>query len=205
LEALLQLPALEMRLSESVAEKYGAVARHVQSSLGDSPAAWGTLLTWVLVHSLGKIMGEVGFEQQSRSWIDEWLLGKIVAGVLRDLGLDEAAAWRTVTVVKLLTAHQGWFVAKRPHLVLEELLQDDEVQQFMQVNRYQDVLWFNKETFEELLEWLLLVAAVQLGAAPGHTLDEAAAEIAACHGVVKKLRRAEKKSGYQVEKLLALS
>jgi hypothetical protein len=177
----------------------------VQSGLGDSPATWGTLLTWVLVHALGKIMGEAGFEQQSRSWIDEWLLGKIVAGVLRDLELDEAAAWRAVTIVKLLTAHQSWFVAKRPHQVLEQLLQDDEVQQFMQVNRYQDVLWFNKEAFEELLEWLLLAAAVQLSADPGHTLNEAAKEIAACRGVTRKLRRAEKKSGYQVERMLALS
>jgi glycosidase/predicted metal-dependent HD superfamily phosphohydrolase len=205
LEALLQLPALGMRLPESAAEKYGTTVRAVQSGLGDSPATWGTLLTWVLVHALGKIMGEAGFEQQSRSWIDEWLLGKIVAGVLRDLELDEAAAWRAVTIVKLLTAHQSWFVAKRPHQVLEQLLQDDEVQQFMQVNRYQDVLWFNKEAFEELLEWLLLAAAVQLSADPGHTLNEAAKEIAACRGVTRKLRRAEKKSGYQVERMLALS
>jgi glycosidase len=205
LEALLQLPALGMRLPESAAEKYGAVVRAVQSSLGDSPATWGTLLTWVLVHALGKIMGEAGFEQQSRSWIDEWLLGKIVAGVLRDLGLDEAAAWQAVAVVKLLTAHQRWFAAKRPHQVLEQLLQDDEVQQFMQVNRYQDMLWFNKEAFEELLEWLLLAAAVQLSADSGHTLNEAAKEIAACYGVTRKLRRAEKKSGYQVERMLALA
>jgi hypothetical protein len=150
-------------------------------------------------------MGEAGYEQQSRSWIDEWLLGKIVAGVLGDLGLDEAAAWRAIAVVKLVTAHQRWSVAKRPHQVLEGLLQDDEVQQFMQVNRYQDVLWFNKEAFEELLEWLLLVAAVQVSAEPGQAPDEAAAEIAACYGVIKKLERAEKKSGYQVEKLLELA
>ncbi len=206
LEALLQLPALESRLAaQSAAEEYGAAVRAVQSSLGDTPTTWGTLLAWVLVHSLGKIMGEVGFEQQSRSWIDEWLLGKIVAGVLRDVGLDEGAAWHAVAVVKLLTAHQRWAVAKRPHQVLEELLQDDEVQQFMQVNRFQDVLWFNKEAFEDLLEWLLLAAAVQVGADPGHTLGEAAKEIAACYGVTRKLRRAEKKSGYQVEKLLEMA
>jgi predicted metal-dependent HD superfamily phosphohydrolase len=205
LQALLQLPVLETRLSEPSAEKYRAAMRHLRSSLGHSPSTWGALLAWVFVHSLGKIMGEAGFEQQSRSWIDEWLLGKIVAGVLGDLGLDEAAAWRAVAVVKLLTTHQRWFVAQRPHQVLERLLQDDEVQQFMQVNRYQDVLWFNKEAFEELLEWLLLVAAVQISADPGHTPDEAAKEIAACHAVVKKLERAGKKSGYQVERLLALS
>jgi hypothetical protein len=58
---------------------------------------------------------------------------------------------------------------------------------------------------ERLLEWLLLAAAVQLSAEPGRTPDEAAKEIAACYNVVNKLRRAEKKSGYQVEKLLALS
>jgi len=56
------------------------------------------------------------------------------------------------------------------------------------------VLWFNKEAFDELLEWLLLAAAVQISADPGRAPDEAAKEIGACYGIVKKLQRAEKKS-----------
>jgi hypothetical protein len=86
--------------------------------------------------------------------------------------------------------------------VLESWLKDDEVQQFLQVNRYQDVLWFNRETFEQLLRWMLLVALITICADPLRSADETAQEISQCYDVVNKLQQAKEESGYQVEKLL---
>ncbi|MBU0702893.1 MAG: alpha-amylase [Chloroflexi bacterium] len=160
------------------------------------------LLGWLFTHSLGKVVDEANFEQISRSWIDEWLLGKIIAGTLRDLGLDESAAWRSVATIKILTSHQRWFEEKQPYQILKSWLQDDEVQRFLQVNRYQGVLWFNKEAFEQLLEWMLLVASVTISADPLRPADEAAQETVALHDVAKKLQQAQEQSGHQVEKLL---
>jgi len=74
------------------------------------------------------------------------------------------------------------------------------VRQFLQVNRYHGVLWFNKEAFEELLWWLWLVAVVQIGADP-----QRADEMLACSEIIKQLCQAAEKSGYQVEKLLMLA
>jgi glycosidase len=170
--------------------------------------SWGSLLSWWCVHSLGKIVSEASFEEQSRSWIDEWLLGKVIVRTLQDLGLDESAAWQAVAVVKLLTSHQHWFAAEAPdarsraYQILEALLKDDEVQQFLQVNRYQGVLWFNKEAFEQLLWWLLLAAVVEISADPLRPATERAEQILACYSIVEQLRQAEEQSGYQVEELL---
>jgi hypothetical protein len=233
--------------------------------LDGDPATWGTLLGWWCVHSLGKVageaatasrhlQGETGFAERSRSWIDEWLLGKVLVITLQDLGLDENMAWRAVAVIKLLTSHQEWSVlhpappglvlrpafsatalrassgvggpvlrppeagsvgatpddrlpgaqARVPasaQVVLENLLKDDEVQQFLRVNRYGDVLWFNKEAFEQLL-WLLLVVAVQITAS--RPVAEAASAILAAYEVVQQLHQAEERSGYQLEELVRL-
>jgi hypothetical protein len=136
------------------------------------------------------------------------MLGKIVAGVLRDLGLGENVAWRSVATIKILTSHQRWFVTPTraaqglPHRVLESWLEDDEVQQFLHVNRYQSILWFNKEAFERLLQWMLLVAAVTIGSGSPRAPDEIVQAIARCGDVVQKLHQAKEESGYQVEKLL---
>ena len=157
---------------------------------------------YIFTHTLGKVVDEANFEQISRSWIDEWLLGKIIAGALRDLGLDESAAWRSVATIKILTSHQRWFEEKQPYQILKSWLQDDEVQRFLQVNRHQGVLWFNKEAFEQLLEWMLLVASVTISADPLRPADEVAQETAALHEVAKKLQQAQEESGHQVEKLL---
>ncbi|MDY7078528.1 MAG: alpha-amylase family glycosyl hydrolase [Chloroflexota bacterium] len=169
----------------------------------NDPATWPILLGWLFTHALGRVAGEVDFEQISRSWIDEWLLGKIITGVLRDIGLDEGTAWQATTTIKLLTSHQRWFADERQaYQVLESWLSDDQVQQFLQVNRYQGVLWFNKEAFEQLLRWMLLVAVVTISADPLRPAAEMDHEIATLGGIVKKLQQAEEKSEYQVERLL---
>jgi len=177
------------------------------------------LLGWLFTHALGKVVDEAGFDGLSRSWLDEWLLGKIIAGTLRDLGLDEPSAWGAVAVIKLLIAHQRWFEpvirpgrdrpgvkvpeGQRAYQVLETLLKDGEVQQFLQVNRYQGVLWFNKEAFEELMGWLLVMAEIELRADPGRSAARVKRELAVCRQVIERLLEAEEASGYQVERLLA--
>ena len=76
--------------------------------------------------------------------------------------------------------------------------------QFLGVNRYQGVLWFDKDAFERLLWWMLLVAVVTISADRLRAEEERAAAIAACYATVKRLRRAADQAGYQVEKLLEI-
>jgi hypothetical protein len=155
-------------------------------------------------------MSEKDFAQISRTWIDEWLLGRIIATVLQDLGLDEGSAWWAVNTVRVLNTHQRWFeiheaADDQAYRILQSWLQDDEVQRFIQVNRYQGVLWFNQEAFELLLWWMLAIATVAICADPGLSLDEATLQISGCYDVVKRLRKAEEASEYRVERLLELA
>jgi hypothetical protein len=210
LEASLQLPMLASRYPLPRSRKYKAAVKILQAHLDDDVSTWGTLLGWLFIHNLGKVVDEVGFLQRSRSWVDEWLLGRIIAGALQDLGLGEGVAWRSVAVVKLLINQQRWFEIEAPrkkqaHRVLESWLKDGDVRGFLQVNRYRDVLWFNKESFDQLLGWMLLLAAVEISADPRRPADEVAQEIVACYDVVKKLQQAEEESGYQVAKLLEIA
>jgi glycosidase len=163
-----------------------------------------TLLGWLVVHALGKVVTQKDFPEVSRSWIDEWRLGKTIVNVLRELGLDEIASWRSVTLIKLLTIHQGWFKEKRANQVLESLLKDNEVQQFLQINRYNDILWFNREAFDDLIWWLRLLAAIEISSDPKRLTHQVARDLEDCDGMIQRLSEAAKKSGYQVEKLLEL-
>ncbi|MBL7065844.1 MAG: hypothetical protein ISS49_16835, partial [Anaerolineae bacterium] len=189
------------------AQPEGFFGKNLVSHLRDDPVAWPTLLGWLFTHALAQVVDEADFAQISRSWIDEWLLGKIVAGALGDLGLDEGAAWQAVATIKILTSHQRWFEMqapkkKRAYQVLESWLRDDEVQRFLQVNRHRGILWFNKEAFDQLLWWMLLPAVVTISADPLRPPAEVAQEIVEVYDVVKKLQQAEEESGYQVERLL---
>jgi len=147
-------------------------------------------------------VAEIGFDEHSRSWLDEWQLGRMLAGVLRDFGLDEGAADYAVTVVKLLTAHQRWFergATVDMFEVLSSLFRDNDAQRALQVNRYQETLWFNKEAFEQLIWWMFVIATVVYSPT---SPDKPAAEISTFWETVNKLRQASEASGFQVEKLL---
>ncbi len=182
---------------------------YLRSNLKDEPACWGCLLGWAFVHSLGRIMSEDHFAQQSRTWIDEWLLGRILAGVLGQMGLDEGSAGRSVTLIKVLTTHQRWFAVESPDLLpsyqlLQALLRDSDVQHFLQVNRYREVLWFNKEAFDQLLWWLLLLVVIELGVDRLLQEPKARQEFLDHYHLLRDLQRAGEESEYQVEKLLTV-
>jgi hypothetical protein len=207
LEASLQLPILASRFPLPRSRKYKAAVEMVNSHLDDDLAVWGGLLAWVFTHALGKIVNDVEPQQQIRSWMDEWLFGKLVVGALQDLGLDEGEAWWAVGTVKILISHQGWCELEAPdkqraYQTLVSWLRDGEVQQFLQVNRYRGVLWFKHEAFVQLLRWMLTIAAVEISADPELPPDEVAEVIVACYDVVKKLQRAEHGSEYQVVNLM---
>ncbi len=172
--------------------------------LDHAPRPWATLLGWLFSHALGKVADPSGYAEISRSWQDEWLLGKITGSALQDLSLDERSAWWAVATIKVLTTHQRWFELAvegddRSYKVLRSWLEDDEVQRLLQVNRYQDVLWFNEEAYEQLLWWMMVTATVPLAADDEKTSLE---PIRACYRVIQDLREAKRASGYRVEELL---
>jgi hypothetical protein len=108
---------------------------------------------------------------------------------------------------------------KGPRRVLESLLGDGDVRDFLGINRYRDVLWFSQERFDALVAGLqataILVAgdagepsAEPAGAAESETAprggDGHGATLAAVEALARSLREAESASNYQLERLLRL-
>ncbi len=210
LEALLQLPVLARRFPSPDVPDYQAATTYLQTHQDDDLAFWGPLLGWVLIHSLGKVGTDVDFEQQSRTWIDEWRLDRIIASTLQTLGLDGAPAWRATQGIKLMLDLKAIFDVTGPAEqqasdVLEAMLKKADVQQFLQINRYQGVLYFNKEAFDQLLWWMVALTAINSSADPARTAAEVADMVGHCYAIVKRLREAEAQSAYQVETLLAVA
>jgi hypothetical protein len=83
------------------------------------------------------------------------------------------------------------------------LLKDSDIQQFLQVNQCNDIWWFNKEAFEEMLWWLMMVAALTIGSDPLRPVNAVVEELQRCYSIIQTWQGAEEKSEYQVEKLLS--
>jgi glycosidase len=209
-QAILELPALRETASADSRRNYKSAVNLILNNLSleeKDISRWSVLLGWAYTFNLGRLMGDDGAADRSQSWIDEWLLGRILASSMTDLGLSESLSWRSVGLIKILIRHQKWYQIntpkrKRAYRILERLLQDEVVRGYLQVNRYQGTLWFNKEAFEELLSWMMRIAAINIIADQNLSSDETRDQITNHYQVIRKLNKAKSESDYQVEKLL---
>jgi glycosidase len=209
LEVLARLPRAAAGEPAGAGEKR-AVADdprvELANGLAGDPSRGPAAVAWILVHRLGALADPVAWDQESRSWLDEWRVGRVLEATLGALGLSERSAARSSALVKLLAAHQRWHEQRgerRGLRLFEALLADGEAVRLLQINRHQGVLWFNKESFEELGWWLLLAAVVQVEVDAGVAPADAAARLAEAHATYRQGLAAAERSGYQVEKLLA--
>ena len=215
-KAILGLPVLKDRYPPARSKKYSSALKLVESSIESEKddeikiLGFGILLAWTFTHELGRVIADEDYEERSRTWIDEWLFGKMIAQTYQDLGVEEGEAWWAVALVKLLCAHQNWYEIeaahnKRAFLVLNAWLQDGDVRNFLHLNRYQDILWFNKESFDTLIRWMFMVAVVGILAAAEGNEEAVKDQILEQYEVIEQLQKAVSKSDYQVEKLLDAS
>ena len=108
--------------------------------------------------------------------------------------MDQGAAAHVTQRLKWLTTWQNWHspnlqspISQSP-LSFTELLKDADIRAYLQINRYNDIFWYNGETMNSLLWWLDCVAGL------------AQVDVAE---TMTALREVAAASGYQVEKLLA--
>ncbi len=179
----------------------------IEENLRDDDLVFYTLCHWTFVHSLGAIVfeAEKDIYELSRSWIDEWFLGRFIIQTLADLGFNREIASREVTIIKLLTSYQDWcndYV--NTYDLFSNLLRDNEVRDFLQINRHMDILWFNKEAFEALMFWMILVAAVKNSCDASISEKNRENIMRKALFLMEPLYDALENSQYQVERLLEL-
>lgn len=161
-----------------------------------SPQTIATLLGWILVHDLARVTSEHNMDARSRSWLDEWLLADALQDTYHALGFDEYSAQRIASLIKILTANSRGFAANDGASLFEFvtlLISDADAKQFIGVNRYDNVLWFNKEGWDELLWWLFATTAIN--GTDEDTLQRH-------YTTVTQLQKVAEESGYQVVKML---
>jgi hypothetical protein len=171
------------------------------------------LVGWALTRGLGGIVDPASPTEHSRALFDEWLLGRTLQQAFGQLGLDEGAALRATGLAQILLCHERDLIAsdnQSARQVMETLLRDGDVRDFVGVNRYRDVLWFNQERFDDLIGGMLATGLVTLavespsdgaGAADDTTTSD---RVEAASALAQAFQEAEEGSGYQLERLLRL-
>jgi hypothetical protein len=126
----------------------------------DDPVVWATMLTWAITRHLGDINTLQDHAGGARELYAEWHLRSTLVDTIMALGRGEDVGQRAADAVALMidltgrTSPLGGLERIGPMLI--DAIGREAGQRFLRVNRHADVLWFNREAFQELLRWLML-------------------------------------------------
>ncbi|HEX7393670.1 MAG TPA: alpha-amylase family glycosyl hydrolase [Anaerolineaceae bacterium] len=204
IEVLLDLQILGERFPLPGGKTYQAMLNFLAQGL-ENKARWLALAGWSFVHHLGKLMVGEDFEFQSLTWLDEWQFNKVLAKTYQSMGQDWPSSNWLISTIRMLVDQQSWY-ARLGHLPLKEVvthwLGDEEVVRFLAINRHKDVLWYNKESFEQFVWWMVTLAILDAASSPTATADVVIEQALGAYEIAQKLLKAEKTSAFQVQKLI---
>ncbi|HMD90327.1 MAG TPA: alpha-amylase family glycosyl hydrolase, partial [Anaerolineaceae bacterium] len=206
LKIALSLNKLETLSSKPSGKKSKAALDYLKTGLSANDHRWLVLFGWLFVHDLGRMASDTGYDYQSQSWLDEWQFGKIMSGTFKAITMDEPASWWMSGTVHMLVGQQNWAIScsdKSDKEILESWLSEEEVQRFLKVNRYKNILWFNKESFEEFLWWMGVLVLFKVNENANLTETEKVEQILGTYETIQRLVKASSVSEFQLDKLLA--
>ncbi|TFF97137.1 MAG: alpha-amylase [Promethearchaeota archaeon] len=184
-----------------------SIKKYIDEILPESKYEKSILYSWVFIHLLGKIVSEEDYELISRSWIDEFYLSKYINWTLEGMQSDkkqEINPDNATNLIKILTSQQNLF--DRSNLkeveeksLLQQIFNNLEIQKYLGVNRYQDVLWFNAESFNRYIKWVLLINIINRISLSNDTMSQ---DIRKMTKIVKRWIELAEESDYKVNSFI---
>ncbi len=201
--AVLDLPCMSSQPAVSSLKKARTALEYVEKGL--SRPNFCALVVWAFIGQIGSLNHTDPDDMLSQARAEEWQFYKVLNEVLTGMGIDSSEAVRAVQALKLITARPDWYeTASRQ--TTSEIISDwfslPDIQSFLHCNRFEGILWYNREAFDSLLWWMTTAALLQARSDPRATENQALETIIGCHEIVRSLQKADKNSEYQVEKLL---
>jgi len=182
------------RLQTALSLKGSALPPYMErafSFLGQEVSGLEQLFTFryclIIVTSLAELFTQEDFSAYGRSIIDEYLLAPVLIPLLNQVTAADQRLPQLLLLLKILIRHREWCRNKPPDLL--RVFEDPEVQEFLQVNRYQNTLWCNKDSLESLIAWFGIISLRQ-------ELDTENDEL------LEEYLEAAEKSGYRFQELL---
>jgi glycosidase len=164
---------------------------------------------WSMLEPIGKLAAGSMTGPTSRAWFDELRLAPVVARILRetDRGLDEGAAWSAAERVRTLLALPrpsnvgGKTQAERARRLVDAWLSHPDVRPFIRVNTWEEVEWFGRSEWRELLDWALLLDAIELEAERARSPEARSTELRDAVKLALDLAALGEDAGFRVDRL----
>lgn len=162
------------------------------------------LLVWNFLGNLAGAIDEQNNETINRQISDRRPISALITAKLKEIGFSDYEAYRNSQAVR-------WMLNQIPVIdeesttkaFLETLLEDPLVTDYLEINAYNSIRWFNKEKFSDLVWYQRAARFVRLASADLES-GEVFEAILSQERLLKELETAMENSGYQLDKLIEL-
>ncbi|MEW6566149.1 MAG: alpha-amylase family glycosyl hydrolase [Spirochaetota bacterium] len=113
------------------------------------------------------IIGVEATGEDARRLVDHWCLDRKLRESYQDAGFPPDESYHVVELLKLIlsrTMNEDQSLFQGPSIsfsITSHLFTEEAFKAFLNVNLYNDVLWFNKEKFEQILLYAGIIAAIE--------------------------------------------
>jgi len=180
-------------LIEEVLDDYDRILEHPEPVTETESQA--VLFAWLAAHRLGRLeIGRADSPKVLRGWLDDWLLGRPLRAFLAGYTTDPDRLYR-LTALLLGRRPEDW-LAEGAAETIRLWFGDAETAGFLNVNRYQGIVWFDADRLAILIRWI-----GALNETFGNSQPE---NIAGDHqALLAEIAEAARSAAYQVDALIA--
>ncbi len=197
----LQLPELEKHFSTEWPDEAHHVLPSKSADHRHSARILAGIVAWAAMVAVGEYADPSDPDCAAARILDQQRLREPIAESLANLGMEGDERWRAAARIRALLAHKPWAPGddtKKPRAPFS-WLQDPDVAWLIGVHSYQEVRYFGKEPYEQLLWWMALPALLRIAAAA--KVDASAVEV--LEEQIQARTKAAADAEYQVDGLFA--
>lgn len=200
LETILSLPVMESQYPHPPGARYKKAFEIINSTCLQDENSWLALFAWLFLSPLESLAAGESAPERVIAWMDEWQLSRKLQQALEEMGKDTYQVNRIILLTRILLLQQNWNIqpGQSPRELMQTWLAVPEIQQFLGVNRYKDVLWFNKEAFEEFIWWMSVISLIVHSGDKNVSSTEILEMMFSLSELNSKLKRAVRKSKYRL-------
>ncbi|MGB4595073.1 MAG: alpha-amylase family glycosyl hydrolase [Anaerolineaceae bacterium] len=164
------------------------------------------MTVWALLSDLGGDSNLPECQENTRQILSEPAIISVLNHRFQQFGFSDYEAYKNTQLLKVLVGHSDWMSEDQSHPleIFEGLIADHETCNYLEVNEYNQVLWFNQEMLNKALIYLQATGLTQLATQGQISASELSKLFLETKSVISAIHAAADKSEYQIAKLKSL-
>lgn len=196
LAAVIDLPEYKLSSYDKKADEY------LQKNLSEDRDYFFMVIGFAATARLSMLTEKINSGKKSNEMFLKYRLDTVFMELFSELGISEFHSERIIRHIRAFIFYQNWWKDyKSGKELIKAVFDDTNMTRILQVNEYEEELWFNKESFDNFIAGLFVVSVLEIVRS-----DEKAAQkkkaFKARYKTLETLLELSRESGFNVDKML---